>query len=100
MIPRLDPRHQAARSRRNLSNFHLEMPWREYSCSRARVKVPILRPGTTNDSEFHTGIALEFLQVGDQLELVEARSISGGRSEVMDKNAVTAPFQLLSQKKS
>src|SRR4051794_7544812 len=85
---------------RRPSDFQLQLPWREYPGSGGRGQVPVLRPGTTNNSEFHARIFFEFLPVGDQLELVEARSISGGCRKVMDEDTVAAPLKLLRQKKS
>src|SRR5262245_8825640 len=76
------------------------MPWCEYPSCRCGDKVPVLWPRTANDSEVHTGMVLKFLQIGDQLELVEAWRISGGCNEVMDKDTVAAPFELLCQKQS
>src|SRR4029077_3522327 len=49
---------------------------------------------------FYTGMASKFLQVGQQLELVEAWRIRGSCSEVVDENTVAALLELLRQKKS
>src|SRR5438477_3721949 len=82
------------------SDFHSQMPWCEYPGPRCRSKVPVALPRTADDSEFHTGIVFKFVQAGDQLELVEAWRISGRCSEVMDENAIAAPFELLCQEKT
>src|SRR5262249_3108486 len=38
--------------------------------------------------------------VGNELELMQAGSIKGRRGKIVDKDAIAAPFELLSQKKS
>src|SRR5258705_4859590 len=96
---RLDAPYRVARRDRPRSDF-LQTPWREYPGCSGRGQVPVLGPGTTNHGEAHTGIGLEFLPVGNQLELVEARRIRGSRREGIDEDAVTAPVELLRPVKS
>src|ERR1700704_1116427 len=95
-------RCRMARSRRGRdpSDCHSQVPWREHPGYCGHGQVPVLGPGTTNDSQSHAGIGFEFLPVGNLLELVEARRIGGSRSEVMDENTVATPLELLRQKKS
>src|ERR1700743_192080 len=84
---------------RNLSDLPRKGPWREHPGFSCRLEVPVLRPRTADNSHSDIGVVLERLPIGDQLKLVEARRIGGGRSEVMNENAIAAPLELLREEK-